>query len=243
MKVATKKLAVSALTLLMVNSIAAGQKTVVELDVGPFAANYSVEYRGIKAGSLDFVLRKQNDGYVYESIAHPRGVAKLFINNNLREASEFVVEDGRIKPQTYELDDGSAATKDDTRLQLNWNEGRATGRHENKPVQLPLTHGVQDRMSAQVVIMRSLISNNLPEKLTFIDRDELKEYSYSRLREEKLQTALGEIDTVVIASSRPGSNRVARLWYAPSLGYIPVRGEQERKGKIETVFQIQTLRR
>lgn len=234
---------VTFMALLTISNLGAAQPAANDLSVGTFSANYSVEYRGIKAGSLDFILRKQGELYVYESIAHPRGVAKLVVNNNLREASEFTLDNGKITPQNYELDDGSASTKDDTRLKMNWETRIAAGQHENRPIQLALADGVQDRMSAQVVVMQYLLANKLPEKLVFIDRDALKEYAYSRLREEKLKTQLGELDTIVIASSRVGSNRITRLWYAPSLGYVPVRGEQERKGKIETVFQIRSLHR
>jgi hypothetical protein len=212
-----------------------------ELKVGLFAANYSVEYRGIRAGNLDFILRKSGGRYIYESIAHPRGLARILINNNLREATEFTVEDGVVKPQSYELDDGSSSTAQDTRLTMNWSAHKASGMHEDHAIELPLDNGVQDRMSAQVVVMELLATGRQPDKITFIDRDELKEYTYSRVRSEKIKTQIGEVDTVIYASSRAGSNRISRLWYAPSLGYVPVRGEQERKGKVETVFEIQKL--
>ena len=212
-----------------------------ELNVKPFVGTYSVEYRGIRAGNLDFVLRQGNGRYIYESVAYPRGIAKLVVNNKTREATEFVIVNGVITPQAYELDDGTADTDEDTRLNFDWSAKKARGTHEDQAIELPLADGVQDRMSAQVVVMQALLAGQTLDKLTFIDRDALKEYTYVRLREEKLKTQLGDIDTVVYSSSRPGSNRVSRLWYAPSLGFTPVRGEQERKGKIETVFEIQKL--
>jgi hypothetical protein len=212
-----------------------------ELNVKPFTGTYSVEYRGIRAGNIDFILRQSNGGYIYESVAHPRGIARLVVNSKTREASEFIVENGVIKPLRYELDDGTSDTDEDTRLTLDWAAKKASGRHEDQVIELPLSDGVQDRMSAQVAVMQALLAGKQLDKQTFIDRDALKEYTYVRLREEKLKTQLGEIDTIVYSSSRPGSNRVSRLWYAPSLGYAPVRGEQERKGKIETVFEIQKM--
>ncbi len=214
-----------------------------ELGIVPFRANYNVEYRSIRAGNLDFVLRRNGSHYVYESIAHPRGLARMVINNNLREATEFAVDGGSIKPLHYELDDGSSKTDSDTRLTLDWEKKKASGMHENRPIELPLSNGVQDRMSAQVVVMQLLAAGKQPDKITFIDRNELKEYNYKREREEKVKTAIGELDAVVYVSSRPGSSRLSRLWYAPSLGFVPIRGEQERKGKVETVFAIQKLER
>jgi hypothetical protein len=213
------------------------------LGVKPFVGTYSVVYRGIRAGTIDFVLRQANGRYVYESIAHPRGLARIVVSDNVREASEFVVTNGVIMPHYYELDDGTKDTDEDTRLTFDWNARRARGTHEDKPIEIPLSEGVQDRMSAQIAVMQMLAAGKQPDKLAFIDRDALKEYSYVRVREEKLRTALGEIDTIVFSSARVGSNRISRLWYAPSLGYAPVRGEQERKGKIETVFEIVSIKR
>jgi hypothetical protein len=204
----------------------------------PFVGTYSVVYRGIRAGTIDFVFRQADGRYIYESIAHPRGLARVVINDKIREASEFIVEQGAIRPRYYELDDGTKDTDEDTRLTFDWTAKVARGTHEDHAIEVPLHDGVQDRMSAQIVVMQMLATGQQPDKLAFIDRDALKEYTYVRVRTEKLKTALGDLDTVVYSSSRPGSNRVSRLWYAPSQGFAPVRGEQERKGKIETVFEI-----
>jgi hypothetical protein len=235
-----------ALTLLAATAVA---QTTADptLGVRLFAANYAVEFRGIRAGDMDFILRhgdqaKGDQGkYVYESLAHARGLAKLVVHHTVREASDFVVEQGRIKPTHYALDDGSTSTEDDTDLKFDWSANKARGTHEDKPIELPLSPGLQDRMSAQVVVMQLLVAGKQPDKISFIDRDEIKEYSYKKIRDERLKTKIGELDTVVYTSTRPESDRVTRLWYAPSLGFIPVRGEQERKGKVETTFEIQKL--
>lgn len=206
-----------------------------------FSGTYSVTFRGIRAGTLDFNLRKHSDGYVYESIAHPRGLARIVVNDKVREATEFDVVEGVIVPRYYELDDGSARDNDDTRLRFDWEANKAHGTHEGSPLEIPLAPAVQDRMSAQVVVMQLLHAGKPMNTISFIDRDALKEYSYKRVREESIETAIGELATVVIESSRARSNRVSRIWYAPSLGFVPVRGEQERKGKVETVFEIVKL--
>lgn len=212
------------------------------LGVRLFSGTYNVTFRGIRAGTLDFRLRKDGDRYVYESIAHPRGLAKIVVNDKVREASEFIAVNGALVPRYYELDDGSAHDTDDTRLRFDWNVNKARGTHEGSPLEIALAPGVQDRMSAQIVVMQLLQSGKPLDSISFIDRDALKEYNYKRAREETVKTALGSLATVVIESSRARSNRVSRIWYAPSLGYVPVRGEQERKGKIETVFEIVSLR-
>jgi hypothetical protein len=48
---------------------------------------------------------------------------------------------------------------------------------------------------------------------------------------------------VIYESKREGSNRTARFWMAPSLEFLPVRAEQIRKGKVETVMLLQKVDR
>jgi len=54
---------------------------------------------------------------------------------------------------------------------------------------------------------------------------------------------MGELETVVVASQRAGNNRILRMWFAPSLGFVPVRAERTRDGKLEFSMRIKTLTR
>ena len=58
----------------------------------------------------------------------------------------------------------------------------------------------------------------------------------------KVQSELGELETVVYESTRPNSSRVSRVWHAPKLDYIAARAEQVRKGKVETVMTLTQLK-
>jgi hypothetical protein len=76
-----------------------------------------------------------------------------------------------------------------------------------------------------------------------LDKDRIKEYTYTYEGEARLKTNLGELDTVIYRSQRAGSKRVTRTWYAPALGYVAVRGEQVREGKREWLMEIRSLKR
>ena len=77
-----------------------------------------------------------------------------------------------------------------------------------------------------------------PGAITVVNGNKLQQYSYARARTETLDTKFGKLETVVYESARAGSNRVSRIWHAPSLGFVPVRAEQIRKGKVETVLVL-----
>ncbi|MFM8516437.1 MAG: hypothetical protein ACKODA_00935, partial [Nevskiaceae bacterium] len=52
-----------------------------------------------------------------------------------------------------------------------------------------------------------------------------------------------ELDTVVWSSHRPSSDRVTRVWYAPSLGFLPVQAERKRGDRLEWSMRLKTYRR
>ena len=57
-------------------------------------------------------------------------------------------------------------------------------------------------------------------------------------------SALGKLDTGMYESTREGgSSRTSRFWMAPSLEFLPVRAEQIRKGRVETVMVLQKVDR
>jgi hypothetical protein len=148
-----------------------------------------------------------------------------------------------IRPAAYVLDDGSKDTSRDTRLEFDWTANVAKGQHEDQPVELPLAPGLQDRMSMQIAVMQQLATGIEPTRIDYIDRNVIKHYLYTREGTARLKTAVGEVDTVIYSSTREGSTRVSKIWYAPSLGYTPVRGEQLRRGKVETVLTLTALKR
>jgi hypothetical protein len=48
---------------------------------------------------------------------------------------------------------------------------------------------------------------------------------------------------VIVSSQRAGNNRVLRMWFAPSLGFLPVQAERTRDGKLEFAMRIKALKR
>lgn len=206
----------------------------------PFRASYAVTYRGIGAGSLDFTLRRLDGSrrYEYFSKPEPSLLAKIVISSSAIETSELEVIDGRVRPLRYRVEDGRRSTADDVRLDFDWDRQQAAGIEADQQVEIPLEPGMQDRMSIQIEVMLALTAGREPGTISMIDGDRVKHYTYTREGTERVSTRIGTFDAVIYSSTRPGSNRVARFWYAPELGYAPVRGHQVRKGKVETVMEL-----
>jgi hypothetical protein len=210
----------------------------------PFRATYSLMWRNFDAGTSELKLERESDQqYVYSSRSNASGVFRAFFSNEISQTSWLKVTKDGIRPDRYRGDDGSSKTARDISLDFNWESGRATGVAEDKPVDVALEPYTQDDMSIQIALMYALLKEQQPSSFHLIDKNRIKEYIYTSEGAEHLKTALGDIDTVVYRSQRTGSSRVTRMWYAPSLGYIPVRGEQLRDGKREWRMEIKSLQR
>ncbi len=209
----------------------------------PFHATYSVQWKGMNAGTSKLELRRTGDDtWVYDSRNLARGIFRIAIPDTVTQTSELRFVDGHTQPLKFRGDDGGESTDRDVALDFDWQRGHVTGTAENEPVDLAVPADVQDPMSVQIAQMHAAATGKVPVRLRSIDKNRVKDYDFTHEGREKLKTALGELDTEIFESRRPGSNRVIRLWMAPSLGYLPVRAERRRGDKLEFAMAIREFR-
>ena len=210
----------------------------------PFTASYEVVYRGMNAGTTTLELTGEgNDRWRYVSKANARGLFRLVLSGEIRQTSQFTMTGAGPRPVRYVADDGTEDIKRDIRLDFDWKAGRVRGTAETHPVDLPLQDGLQDGMSVQIALIRALLAGERPARFSLIDKDEVKEFLYQAEGTARLKTVLGDLDTLVYSSRRPTSDRVTRVWYAPSLGYTPVQAERRRGDKLEWTMRVKSLQR
>lgn len=210
----------------------------------PFRITFNVEWRGMSAGTSTLELTRKGAGeYVYRSSNTARGFFRIAIPDTITQTSEFSIVNGEVVPASYVGDDGSSDTDRDVSLKFDWAAKKVTGTAENRHVDQPLQPGVQDSLSVQIALMCALAAGKAPDSFRLIDKDEVKQYQYTREGEAKLDTPAGQLDTVIYKSQKTGSTRATRLWIAPSLGYLPVRAEQTKRGKRELQLLLRSVDR
>ena len=207
--------------------------------IAPFSAHYQADWKSINVGTSDLELKPDTEPghYVYTWTITAHGIFRLY-RAEVTQKSWLSINAGHVRPEKYRAEDGSS----NVNLDFDWEGRRARGVSETKPVDLPLSGGTQDVMSIQVEVMLDLQNHNLPKTFQIVDKDELKEFTYSEEGTAKLRTALGELDTVIVSSQRTGNNRILRMWFAPSLGFVPVQAERTRDGKLEFAMRIKSLK-
>lgn len=90
----------------------------------------------------------------------------------------------------------------------------------------------------QVAVLVALQNEAQPDAINLIDGERIKQYSYELKGEQHVSTDAGSYDTIIYESTREGSSRMKRVYHSPELGYIPVRVEDLRKGRVETVMEL-----
>jgi Protein of unknown function (DUF3108) len=225
---------------LAVAPAAAQTPPAAEAVIAPFSARYQADWKSINVGTSDLELKPDTEPgrYIYTWTITAHGIFRLY-RAEVTQKSWLRINAGHVRPEKYRAEDGSSNVS----LDFDWEGRRARGVSETKPVDLPLSDGTQDVMSIQVEVMLDLKNGNLPKTFQILDKDELKEFTYSEEGPARLRTALGELDTVIVSSQRAGNNRILRMWFAPSMGFVPVQAERSRDGKLEFAMRIKSLKR
>lgn len=211
-------------------------------ELEPFEASYAWSWKGMTVAVSTVKLEQDQGLWHYRSHSSPRGIGKVFAERPLMESTLRVTADG-VQPISYRADDGTSSTKRDAQLNFDWEHGRVTGVYEDVPVDLPLQPGIQDDLSIQIALMVELLRGHTPQQFQLVDRNQVREYQYSRAGTETLHSALGDVQTIIYQAQKASSPRITRFWCAPSLGFVPLRVEQRRQDDVQWTMQIEKLQR
>jgi hypothetical protein len=215
-------------------------------ELRPHVATYRVAFKGMQAGDLQLRLaRESGDVWRYETRPQPSFLARMVVSASSIERGTFRLTPEGVQPLTYSLDDGTAQRgKEEAQLEYDRAAGRVRGYARGAPVDLELVPGLQDPLSIRAAILVDLLRGSELGRYPMIDGGEVRTYVYRKAGTETLQTAVGTVDTVVYTSAREGADARAktwRYWYAPSLGWLPVRIQQIDKGQPRLSFEIRSV--
>jgi hypothetical protein len=209
-----------------------------------YVADYDVKYGSLKVGTSRTELSRfqRTDQWVMETRLTANALGRLFAGGSIVQHSSFQFDVAGLRPLRYRFDDGTRRTDRDVALQFDWLAGRVTGLAEGSTVDIPVISGLQDSASAQAFVQLRLLDGVEPGIVPVIEKNRIKYYQYTLLRRERLETAIGVLDTVVYRSAREGSTRENVFWLAPRLGYAIVQAEQRRDGERQFQTYISAFR-
>ena len=214
------------------------------LPVAPFQARYEVYASGFSIGEAVITLTAAApDAYQMSSDVRPNGLVALLASGRIHEQASGKIHHGAIRPIQYErlLDTGRKSNR--MQLYFDWSAAQIQARYNSEQATLPLSPGVVDPLSLQLVVMRDLQRGQVPNQYSLVDKTEIKTYHIRNQGEEMLDTPLGPLRTVRINQYTPGKTRMTTFWVAPEQHYLLVRISQEKNGKEEVRMEIRAVER
>jgi hypothetical protein len=211
----------------------------------PYTARYAVSYRGLGGGEIESSFRPAAEPghWQYQTRVFPNLFGRIAVSSQARESSTMQVSAAGVRPLSFSFDDGASNKHKDIRLAYDWEAGRLTGTAEGKPVEIELSPGVQDTASVQAAMIQARLAGRKPQSFRIVTSGKLREYRYWMEGTQQVMTPFGQVEAEVWANTREGSNRVSKVWLAPTLGFVPVQAIQYRKGNPEVQMRLVKLER
>ena len=211
-------------------------------ELKPYTATYNGIWNGITVAVSTLKLEQTGDTWTFSSRSQPRGIGKMASGVfPPLQVSVVRVTDKGVLPQSFKSSGGDP--NKGIQLNYDWEYHRVTGVYEGTQVSLPLTPQVQDDGSVQLALMVELLAGRTPPTVQLIDKNNVREYQFSRDGEETIKTPMGDVKTEVFKSQKKYSPRITRFWCAPDRGYVPMRVQQKKDNDVQWTLEIQSLQR
>lgn len=200
----------------------------------PFLAAYELDWDGPISVSGDTIRQlNQNDNgeWLFKSKASSM-FASIF------EQSRFTLKNNTLKPIHYTFKRSVFGKKRSAEISFDWLNKQVTNEVENKPWQMAVEEGVQDKLSYQLLLQQELSEGKTEFIYSVADGGILKEYKFRVDGKEQIKAPIGTYDAIRVKRVREAdSPRQTYIWFAPELGFQIVKLKQiEKKNKAYTLL-------
>jgi len=216
-------------------------------EFAPFEVEYQVGNNHINAGSALLQLEKDGDIWIYSLKTRPTGVFKLTGKGKIQEISELTVTNNtdslELKPirYTYRQDKETRRSVD---AWFDWSKNLLTYKRRGEEANESIAGPLLDRLSVTLKVMDSLQRTGFEEtRLNVFDNGRVKTMLFTNEGVESVKTRMGDLETIRVRSAAVGGGtRHTTTWFAPELGYVPVKIEQFKRDKLVARLTLKTLR-
>lgn len=188
-------------------------------------------------------LRHEPEGIRMTMDAHIVGFLRILGSFGFSRGSLFQFEDREVRLLETRMSQRTPRREREAEAQLDWNAKRARGRVNDEAFDMEVPAGTQDFLSSLYLTMTRLMDGDFDQVLTvdLLERNRLRSYTMENRGQERLETQLGTLDTIRVARQNSSDIEVSG-WFAPDLGYLPVRLQYEADGRVFQ-FEITALER
>ena len=208
--------------------------TKTALPIAPFTAQYSMEWNG--GISLSGTTTRQLKSIDNNQWAFKSSASAMFASIN--ESTVFTWQTDTLSPLHYSFKRSVLGKKRLVDVNFDWTNLQATNDVENKPWQMPIKAGVQDKLSYQLLLQLDLAKGKTEFNYEVADGGHIKHYAFRVDGKERIKAPIGEYDAIRVVRVREKDNpRKTYIWFTPELNYQIIKLEQtEKKDKSYTLL-------
>jgi len=228
-------------------SLGTGTAHAQPAEFAPFEVVYEVGNNHINAGSAVLLLDNQGDEWVYSLKTKPTGVFKLTGKGKIQEISVFTVSNTSerlvLEPLRYSYrQDNESRRSVDAWFDLDKKQFTYKRRDEENTESMP--EPLLDRLSVTLSVMDALQKDGFEQaELKVFDNGRVKTMLFTNEGAETVKTRMGNLETIRVRSNAVGGGtRHTTTWFAPELGYVPVKIEQYKRKKLVARLTLSKLR-
>lgn len=199
-----------------------------------FTAAYELDWDGPISLSGDTIrqLKKTPENlWAFESKASSM-LASIY------EKSNFVLTNDQLFPQHYTFKRSVLGKKRNAFIEFDWESNKATNNIADKPWHMPVTPGVQDKLSYQILLQQQVAQGKTDFDYSVADGGSLKEYKFKVEGKEVIEAPIGTYEAIKVKRIREeNSKRQTYIWFAPELDHQIIKLMQiEKEDKAYTLL-------
>lgn len=200
----------------------------------PFTATYEIDWDGsisLSGKTVRSLQQNEDKNWLFESKA-----SAMFAS--IYESSLFDWSAKDLQPIKYTFKRSVLGKKRHAEVEFDWNKLSVTNQVENKPWQMDIKAGVQDKISYQLLLQQEIALGKTEFNYSVADGGHLKEYLFKVDGNEQIKAPIGTFEAIRVKRVRKeGSDRQTYIWFAPELNYQIIKLYQiEKKGKEYTLL-------
>lgn len=197
-----------------------------------FNAVYEMKRGGFEVAETHMALRRTQDGiYRFTSHSETIGMLSWFMDDVITETSIFRMTEDGFRPVSYEYRHKGSDKNRDESITYDWISGEAELEYRGNKSTVKLTPGTVDRFLLQLAAARGLKMGRMQQTHRVLDNGRVKMFELQGREPETIKVPAGRFETQVISRVDTEDDKRITFWFAPSLGYAPVRVEHVKKNE------------
>ena len=206
-----------------------------------FEATFTLEASGMTIARTRWSLSPGTGGrYVSTSRTEPAGAFSLISNETRVERSEWIYAEDWLQPLAYHYERTGRKARE-IGITFDWEANIAIHESPKGAWKLPVPPGAMDKFNYILALMRDLSRGERRFEYTIADGGRLRRYMLTGVGEERIETALGTFDTVVVRRERENGKRETTFWCASELGFFPVKIVHLERDGTSMALRIESL--